>query len=68
MEAIKKLEQTIAQTCHTQGLHLGDLVEELSANGVARRPWTSAFRALANDPTFVNECWGKMPFRLSHAC
>ena len=61
----QSLEKTLTRGISeaSEGLKLSDLVEELSANGVARRPWTSAFRALASDPVFIEQCWGKLPFK-----
>ena len=66
-EAIaRQIEQTLSQSIGAApGPQMGDVIEELSANGVARRPWADAFRALARDPVFVDECWGKKPFRLA---
>ena len=62
-----QLERSVASSIGSGALGPLDLVEELSAlklnAGVARRPWTDAFRALVSDPVFI-ECWGKQPFRL----
>lgn len=61
------LELAIAQSIAAdaqQGLGSLDLIEELSTSGMASRPWSAAFRTLACHPRFVDECWGKRPFRL----
>jgi hypothetical protein len=61
----KNLEQTITKSIAeaSESVRTLDVIEEMSANGVARRPWTQAFRALASDPVFVREVWGKTPFK-----
>jgi hypothetical protein len=67
----KQLENVMAKSIGLDSQCPLDLVEELGSlklnSGVARRPWIDGFRALAKDPVFVQECWGKKPFKLSGA-